>query len=237
MITETRKNSPGRAYCLFFLTVRLNPTAEFDIKLRNTWRLDVEAFMGAGVSLGNVVDNPARNNEQVWIERAQRADTRAFEALYRSHSGKVYGLCLRMTGNVAEAEDCTQEAFIQAWNKLSKFRGDSSFGTWLHRVTVNVVLGRMRSSRREQDRLQVVSDIHPPRESIGDSGGIEDLEAALATLPSGARHVFVLHAVYGYSHDETGEMLGIASGTSKAQLHRAKRMLKQQLEPAGVSND
>ena len=192
--------------------------------------------MEAGVALGNVVDNPARNNEQAWIERAQRADTRAFEALYRSHSGKVYGLCLRMTGNVAEAEDCTQEAFIQAWNKLAKFRGDSSFGTWLHRVAVNVVLGRKRSSRREQDRMQVVSDIHPPRESIGDSGGIEDLEAAMATLPSGARHVFVLHAVYGYSHNETAAMLDIAAGTSKAQMHRARRLLMQQLEEQGTES-
>jgi RNA polymerase sigma-70 factor (ECF subfamily) len=183
------------------------------------------------------VDDPALNNEQVWVARAQRADTRAFEALYRTHSGKVYGLCLRMTGNAAEAEDCTQEAFIQAWNKLSRFRGDSSFGTWLHRVAVNVVLGRMRSARRERDRMEVVGDIDPPRESIGDSGGLRDLEAALTSLPAGARHVFVLHAVYGYSHDETGEMLGIAAGTSKAQLHRAKRLLRQELEPAGGNDE
>ena len=102
---------------------------------------------------------------------------------------------------------------------------------------VNVVLGRMRSSRREQDRLDVVSDLHEPRESIGDSGGLRDLEAALDELPSGARHVFVLHAVYGYSHDETGEMLGIAAGTSKAQLHRAKRLLRQLLDPAGDTDE
>ena len=174
---------------------------------------------------------PAANDEQEWVRRAQAADARAFEVLYRAHVGRVYGLCLRMTSNPSEAEDCAQEAFIQAWNKLAKFRGDSSFGTWIHKVAVNVVLGRMRKSRREQDRIRVAGDVVPVRETIDDSGGLEELEQAMQTLPSGARHVFVLHAVYGYSHDETGEMLGIASGTSKAQLHRAKRLLAQQLEP------
>ena len=164
------------------------------------------------------------------VERAQRADSAAFEALYRMHVDKIYGLCLRMTGNVAEAEDCVQDAFIQAWTKLDKFRGDSAFGTWLHRVAVNTVLGRMRKSKRENDRIQAVSDVAPAPASIGDSGNIEDLEKAMNQLPRGARHVFVLHAVYGYSHNETGDMLGIAAGTSKAQLHRAKRLLVQQLK-------
>ena len=165
------------------------------------------------------------------VERAKRADARAFEALYREHSGRVYGLCLRMTSNVAEAEDCAQEAFIQAWNNLDRFRGESRFGTWMHRVAVNVVLGRMRKSRREQDRLEVVSQISDSRHSVDDAGGSRDLESALGCLPTGARHVFVLHAVYGYSHEETGDMLDIAPGTSKAQLHRAKKLLRQQLEP------
>lgn len=169
-------------------------------------------------------------DEHGWIRRAQTADTAAFEALYRMHVDKVYGLCLRMTGNVAEAEDCTQDAFIQAWSKLNDFRGESAFGTWLHRVAVNTVLGRMRKSRREQDRIRAVADDATIPETIGDSGGFRDLEQAINELPSGARHVFVLHAVYGYSHDETSEMLGIAEGTSKAQLHRARRLLAQQLK-------
>ena len=164
------------------------------------------------------------------IRKAQTGDSAAFEALYRTHVDKVYGLCLRMTGNVAEAEDCTQDAFIQAWSKLNNFRGESAFSTWLHRVAVNTVLGRMRKSRREQDRIRVVSDVVSAPETIGDSGGLRDLEQAINELPSGARHVFVLHAVYGYSHDETSAMLGIAAGTSKAQLHRARRLLAQQLK-------
>ena len=177
---------------------------------------------------GAVTDEVAEK-EQDWLARARRADVGAFESLYRAHIDRVYGLCLRMTGNVSEAEDCAQEAFIQAWKQLSNFRGDSSLATWLHRIAVNAVLGRMRKSRREQDRIRAVGESWPEASTVGDSGGLRDIEQAMDSLPSGARHVFVLHAVYGYSHEETGEMLGIASGTSKAQLHRAKRLLVQQL--------
>jgi RNA polymerase sigma-70 factor (ECF subfamily) len=172
----------------------------------------------------------SKSDEYDWIRKAQTGDSAAFERLYRMHVDKVYGLCLRMTGNVAEAEDCAQDAFIQAWSKLNNFRGESAFGTWLHRVAVNTVLGRMRKSRREQDRIRAVSDVATTPETVGDNGGLRDLENAIDELPSGARHVFVLHAVYGYSHDETGDMLGIAAGTSKAQLHRARRLLAQQLK-------
>jgi len=172
-------------------------------------------------------------DEAAWIRQAQRSDARAFEALYRMHVDKVYGLCLRMTGNVSEAEDCAQDAFIQAWNKLGKFRGDSAFATWLHRIAVNTVLGRIRKSKREQDRIQAVSDAATLSFIKDDAGELRDLSAAVNRLPSGARHVFVLHAVYGYSHDETGTMLGIAEGTSKAQFHRARRLLRQQLDDQG----
>ena len=183
-------------------------------------------------SHGMVSETPI-SNEAAFIARAQAGDTRAFEALYRLHIDRVYGLCLRMTGNVSEAEDCAQEAFIQAWNKLSKFRGDSAFGTWMHRIAVNSVLGRIRKSKREQDRIQLVADTAPPPASIGDSGNLRDLSDAIEKLPEGARHVFVLNAVYGYSHEESGNMLGIAVGTSKAQLHRARRLLAQQLQEQG----
>lgn len=140
-----------------------------------------------------------------------------------------------MTGNVSEAEDCTQEAFIQAWNKMARFRGDSAFATWLHRIAVNAVLGRIRKSKRERDRIQVVTDVQPARVSIDDGGELRDLAEAVDRLPEKARHVFVLNAVYGYTHEEAAGMLGIAAGTSKAQLHRARRLLMQQLESEGFT--
>jgi RNA polymerase sigma-70 factor (ECF subfamily) len=185
----------------------------------------------AGQTEGGVLAKAHDARDELrWVELARAADPGAFEKLYRANVDKVYGLCLRMTGNVAEAEDCAQEAFIQAWNKLDKFRGDSAFGTWLHRVAVNVVLGRMRKSRREQDRIRAVSDVAAAPQAIADDGELRDIEQAINELPRGARHVFVLHAVYGYSHGETGDMLGIAEGTSKAQLNRARRLIVQQLE-------
>ena len=180
-----------------------------------------------------LLERPALTDEADWIARAQRLDGRAFERLYRMHIDRVYGLCLRMTGNVAEAEDCAQEAFIQAWNKLEKFRGDSAFGTWLHRIAVNAVLGRMRKSKREHDRIQVAFEQSSAPVAVADNGEMRDLSEAVDRLPEGARHVFVLHAVYGYSHEETGNMLDIAAGTSKAQLHRARRLLAQQLKEQG----
>ncbi len=176
------------------------------------------------------LERPGETDEADWIARAQRGDVAAFEALYRLHVDRVYGLCLRMTGNRAEAEDCAQEAFIRAWDKLDRFRGDSAFGTWLHRIAVNAVLGRIRKSKREQDRLQEAAGIDPAPAAVADTGELRDLAAAIDRLPQGARHVFVLHAVYGYSHEETGAMLDIAPGTSKAQVHRARRLLAQQLD-------
>ena len=179
------------------------------------------------------LNKPGITDEADWIARAQRSDAQAFESLYRMHIDKIYGLCLRMTGSVAEAEDCAQEAFIQAWNKLDRFRGDSAFASWLHRIAVNAVLGRMRKSKREQDRIQVATEAMTSPASIADTGELRDLSDAVDKLPQGARHVFVLYAVYGYSHNEASEMLGIAPGTSKAQLHRARRLLAQQLKEEG----
>jgi RNA polymerase sigma-70 factor (ECF subfamily) len=179
------------------------------------------------------LERPALTDEADWIARAKRSDAGAFERLYRMHIDRVYGLCLRMTGNVSEAEDCAQDAFIQAWTKLDKFRGDSAFSTWLHRIAVNAVLGRIRKSKREQDRIRIAFEQSASPVSVADNGELRDLSEAVDRLPQGARHVFVLHAVYGYSHEETGAMLDIASGTSKAQLHRARRLLAQQLKEQG----
>ena len=176
---------------------------------------------------------PTADEESVLIRRAQQADARAFEALYRMHVDRVYGLCLRMTGNRSEAEDCAQEAFIQAWTQLDRFRGDSAFSTWLHRIAVNAVLGRIRKSKREQDRILSAHEVSPAPAAVADTGELRDLANAVDRLPEGARHVFVLSGIYGYSHEEASEMLGIAVGTSKAQLHRARRLLAQQLGQEG----
>jgi RNA polymerase sigma-70 factor (ECF subfamily) len=169
------------------------------------------------------------------MARAKRGDVRAFESLYKDHVGRVYGLCLRMTRDVQVAEDCTQEAFINAWRSLGSFQQRSSMGTWLHRIAVNVVLGRMRRAEPEEtladEMAEAASDEQPlPAAELE----VNDLERILGRLPLGARNVAVLFGVYGYSHEETAQMLGIAVGTCKAQLHRARHLLKQHLAEESI---
>ena len=153
-----------------------------------------------------------------------------FEALYRAHVGQVYGLCLRLTGQPALAEDCTQECFIAAWRALPNFEGRSQLATWLHRIAVNTVLAQRR--RRPSDALREADSLDETAAQVPDAdeaSGTADVEAALERLPQGARDVVVLVGVYGHSHDEAANMLGIATGTSKAQLHRGRRLLAKQL--------
>jgi RNA polymerase sigma-70 factor (ECF subfamily) len=176
--------------------------------------------------------------ERGLVAAAARGSTAAFELLYRMHVGKVYGLCLRMTANAATAEDCTQEAFVQAWKNLPAFEQRSRFGTWLHRIAVNVALahGRRRSERLGEhasvDEL-VADTLADP--AVANDGALRDLESAIARLPDGARKVLVLAGLYGYSHEETASMLGIAVGTCKAQLHRARQLLSARLEAEVVA--
>jgi RNA polymerase sigma-70 factor (ECF subfamily) len=153
-----------------------------------------------------------------------------FEALYRAHVGQVYGLCLRLTGQPALAEDCTQDCFIAAWRALPGFEGRSQFSTWLHRIAVNAVLTHRR--RRRGDPLREADELDG--ETLQRADGAEaadtiDVERALRRLPPGARDVLVLVGIYGHTHEEAAAMLGIAVGTSKAQLHRARRLLATQL--------
>lgn len=158
---------------------------------------------------------------------------RAFERLYRLYSGKVMGLCLRMTRRRDVAEDCVQQTFIRAWRNLNAFEGRSAFGTWLHRIAVNEVLtyARNHSTRSESDEEAVADAEAAPRDGSKehDAGEVMDMERALATLPAGSRHVVVLQAVYGYSHEEVADMLGVAVGTCKAQLHRGRRLLRERM--------
>lgn len=151
----------------------------------------------------------------------------AFEELYRRHVNRVYAICYRMTADQVRAELLTQDAFVQVWEKLGSFRGESAFGTWLHRLTVNVVLQDLRSRRRERDRRALQGEQEPAERHVADSPDARlDLERAIATLPEGARTVFVLHDIEGFTHEEIAEHLGIAVGTTKAQLHRARKLLR-----------
>ena len=165
------------------------------------------------------------------IGRAQRGDREAFEALYRAHVGRVYALCLRLTADAAQAEERTQDAFVRAWERLGSFRRESAFATWLYRLTVNEVLRRRRSERRREQRVVGTDDpdaFEQPREGQAEAMGV-DLERAIAALPAGAREVFVLHDVEGYRHEEIAKLTGVAVGTSKAQLFRARRLLRKVL--------
>jgi RNA polymerase sigma-70 factor (ECF subfamily) len=183
--------------------------------------------------------NPPIAGEQEAIDRAREGDGRAFETLYAMHKRRVYSLCLRMLGNVAEAEDLTQEAFLQLYRKIGTFRGDSAFSTWLHRLAVNVVLMHLR--RKGLPQISLEEALEPaqddgPRKDIGArdltlSGSIDrvTLERAIENLPPGYRLVFVLHDVEGYEHNEIAEMLDCSTGNSKSQLHKARMKLRDLL--------
>ena len=166
--------------------------------------------------------------EGALVQRARTGDRRAFERLYREHAGRVYGLCLRMTRDAQLAEDCTQDTFINAWRALGKFETRSSLSTWLHRIAVNVSLAKRRKSGRVESPLE--EEEGEAREwTLETPVEVHEIEAAIGELPEGARDALVLHALYGYSHIEAAQMLGIAEGTCKAQLHRARKLLRERL--------
>jgi RNA polymerase sigma-70 factor (ECF subfamily) len=179
-------------------------------------------------------DEQRRSREAELVRRAQAGDKVAFEQLYRDNVGRVYALCFRMAGTADLAEELAQDVFVRAWQKLGSFRGESAFSSWLHPLTVNVALSERRSRRRRVARVMTTDDLTeferpgPPARSDGPESGF-DLERALATLPPGARAVFVLHDVEGYKHEEIARLTGVATGTSKAQLHRARRLLREVL--------
>lgn len=161
---------------------------------------------------------------------AASGDRRAFERLYRAHVDRVFSICVRMLGDRMLAEEVTQDVFVRVWEKLPGFRGDSAFSTWLHRVAVNVVLTRRKAVGVQHDRTIDDEDAIDATQSRPVSVGDRlDLEAAIALLPAGARQIFVLHDVEGFTHEEIGEQLGITSGGSKAQLHRARLLLRAAL--------
>ena len=163
------------------------------------------------------------------VTLARQGDHAAYERLYRANVARIYSLVRRMTGE-DQAEDLTQEVFIRAWEKLQTFRGDSRFGTWLHRLAVNLILSRRETIQRRRQRFVTGT------ERLATAAGREappglrlDFERAITRLPEGARQVFVLFDVEGYSHEEVSDLLGISPGTSKSQLHRARMMLRKHL--------
>jgi RNA polymerase sigma-70 factor (ECF subfamily) len=166
------------------------------------------------------------------VSRACRGDVGAFEDLYRQHVGRVYGLCLRMTGQPESAEDLTQDTFVNAWRSLPGYEGRSSFSTWLHRIAVNAVLAKRRSPQGRNE-VSMTDDVGEQMEFEANPAMDEatpiDVERAIAALPPGARDIVVLHGIYGYSHEEAATMLGIAVGTCKAQLHRARHLMRARM--------
>jgi len=178
-------------------------------------------------------------SESEAIERAKQGDGDAFEALYDLHKRRVYSLCLRMTANAAEAEDLTQEAFLQLFRKIGTFRGESAFSTWLHRMSVNVVLMQLRKKNLPivpiDDTLEgdeegtIKKEPGAPDERLAGSIDRLRLQNAVDSLPPGYRTIFVLHDVEGYEHNEIAEMVGCSIGNSKSQLHKARLKLRELL--------
>ena len=162
--------------------------------------------------------------EQSLITAAADGSMVAFEQLYRLHSARVYGLCMRLCGSVADAQDATQETFIKAWKSLSGFRGNSAFSTWLHKIAFNESISLKRKRPSDDRHLHVVE-----QEAVASAASLtelEQMEHALATVPDRAREALVLHKIYGYTHEEVGEFMGISIGASKAQVHRAIKLLR-----------
>ena len=188
----------------------------------------------AAVAIIEAPTTPTGNGESD-VALAASGDRQAFERLYRQHLNRVFSLCARMVADRSRAEELTQDVFVRAWEKLHLFRGESSFGTWLHRLTVNVVLnarkveGRQRSRYEENDDDAGMDSLPGVVGMPLAPGDLLDLEEAITKLPPGARRVFVLHDVEGYKHEEIAEMLGVTSGATKAQLHRARLLLREAL--------
>jgi RNA polymerase sigma-70 factor (ECF subfamily) len=165
------------------------------------------------------------------VTLAAAGDAQAFERLYRAHVARVYSLARRMVGSEEDADEATQDVFVRAWEKLGSFRGEAAFGTWLHRLAVNALLAR-RAGRKRRLRWEV-----PDPEAEQGAATVEqpelrvDFERAITQLPPGAREVFVLHDVEGFKHREIADALGVTPGTSKAQLHRARTILRRHLTP------
>ncbi len=178
------------------------------------------------------------DSEVTLIAQAKQRNQNAFKRLYEKHLGKVYGLCLRITGNRSMAEEATQEVFIQVWRKIDTFNGDSSFSTWLHSLTTNTTISYLRKPKNWMQRMVGTDDYEDLAEQLpaGADADEDHLQACLARLPERARMVFVLHAIEGYRQEDIATTLGIAVGTVKAQFHRARHLMESWLGDGLVGN-
>ncbi len=171
------------------------------------------------------------SEDAAWVRQAREGDLAAFERIYGKFHRRIYGVCLKMTGDQSVAEELTQDTFVRVWQKLHLYEAHRSFGAWLYRVAVNVVLSDRRSQRRRARVIDARSEPPEPGEpqaSVGPEAGL-DLEKAMDRLPPRARVVFVLHDIEGHRHEEIARLIGVAVGTSKAQLHRARKILREAL--------
>jgi RNA polymerase sigma-70 factor (ECF subfamily) len=190
------------------------------------------AVLATGGAISFATDEAKKARESELVRAAQAGDVSAFETLYRENLNRVYALCRRMSGDAQKADELTQDVFVRAWQKIGSFRGESAFSSWLHPLAVNVAYSEGRATQRRVSRIHATDDLTPfDSGTRGAPAGLKlDLERALDLLPEGAREVFVLHDVEGYKHHEIAAMTGIATGTSKAQLHRARRLLREALQ-------
>jgi len=182
-------------------------------------------------AVSNAVRVPMGDSADVALAAA--GDRQAFERLYRIHANRVFSICARMSGSRVMGEELTQDVFVRTWEKLPQFRGESAFSTWLHRLAVNVVLNARKTESKRASRTEQ-SDVEDDRRDEMARAPLHiermDLQDAISKLPEGARRIFVLHDVEGYKHEEIAGMMGITSGGSKAQLHRARLLLREALE-------
>lgn len=184
------------------------------------------------LSIATPLPERAIRDSDELVHRAQHGDIRAFDRLYLEHVDRVYATCLRISADPVRARELTQDVFVRAWEKLGSFRGESLFSSWLHRLAVNVIIEDQRARTRATRRIEVPLEAHHMSGCAAPAGepglGI-DLDRAVAKLPEGARTVLVLHAIEGYRYEEIAEMTGVALGTVKAQIHRARKLLKEAL--------
>ena len=239
-MTLERNLSPQNTTLFGILTTRFGSRRSVSLRPQTVQRKEFEAASETvAAGKGDLTDPKQTITEAEAIERAKQGDEAAFEILYHLHKRRVYSLCLRMLSNPAQAEDLAQEAFLQLFRKIGTFRGESAFSTWLHRMTVNVVLMQLRKKGLPLVSLEetLETDEETPRKEFGSedvklTGTIDrlQLQRAIDRLPPGYKMVFVLHDVEGFEHNEIAEMVGCSIGNSKSQLHKARLKLRDYLK-------